>query len=373
MRKFLIVVALLSGGCRLALAQQILAERKEEVAITKKALDQIYNFNFDSAEATISALQTRTGEHPAISLLHALHVYWKNLPLEKGSDAYFTYQKLLNKTAEQAEDYLAKDDENLEGVFFSLAAYGYLASFYAEEGSILKAIDHARKAYSSLKKGFKLKEEFNEFYFTTGLYNYYREKYPENHPAYKSFAWIFASGDKKLGLDQLRTAATEALFTGVEAFYYLFHIHLRYEKDPEAAMGFSRKLVEKHPGNLAFQAYHAEALAATGHYTEAGKIAQRLIDSNHNFYLLPGSLLTGIVLEKRDQEYELAEEYYRRAIEITKNAGFDTNHYASMAWAGLARIEDRRGNKSKAREYYSKALQLSGYDIVTDEAKEYLR
>lgn len=372
MKKSLLIIAALFYAGVLP-AQQILLDRKEEVALTKQALRMIYNFEFDSAGAIISDIEELTGPHPGICLLQAISIFWNFQPLTKGSEEYYAYEKLLAQSAEQSEKFLAKDEMDLEGVFFSLAANGYLAAFYADEGSPLKAISSARKAYSSLKKGFILKDEFSEFYFTTGLYNYYREKYPENHPVYKSFMWIFASGDKQLGIDQLKKASQEAVFTRIESYYYLFHTYLRYEKDPVSALNFTSKLVEKHPRNPAFQAYHAEALAVAGRYVEAAAIVDQLKMETNAFYALPAAMLDGIILEKKEGNYDQAEASYRKAIEMAGEAGFDTDHYASMAWAGLARIHDQKGNQGKAKEYYNKALKLSSYDIVMDEAREYLK
>jgi len=372
MKKYLLVIAaLLYAGT--APAQQILLERKEEVVLTKKALGMIYNFEFDSASAIISELEKITGPHPGIPLLQALSIFWECQPLARGSDQYYKYEKLLLQSAELSEQFLKKDEMDLEGVFFSLAAYGYLASFYADEGNPLKAISNARKAYVSLKKGFTLMDEFKEFYFTTGLYNYYREKYPENHPIYKPFMWLFASGDKRLGLDQLKKASREAVFTRIEAYYYLFHTYLRYEKDPATALIYTSKMVEKHPRNPAFKAYHAEALAAAGRYEEASPIVNQLKNETNPFYTLPAAILDGLMLEKKEKQLEQAEASYRKALDMAEKAGFDTDHYAAMAWAGLARIADKKGEKNKAREFYSKALKLSSYDIVMDEAEEYLR
>ena len=68
-----------------------------------------------------------------------------------------------------------------------------------------------------MKTGFDLMHKNPEFYYTTGLYNYYREQYPESHPGYKTVVWVLAGGDKEKGLQLLHKASKEALFTKTEA------------------------------------------------------------------------------------------------------------------------------------------------------------
>jgi tetratricopeptide (TPR) repeat protein len=350
--------------------QKLLIDRKTDVELTKKALDQIYSFQFNEAEETILLLRERLGDYPGIDLLNAVLVFWKHLPLKKGTIEYKKYEEYLNSAARLAEEMLRRNNQDAEGIFFSLAAYGNLASYYADEGSIMKALGNARKAYASLKKGFNLKDEYAEFYFTTGLYNYYREKYPEKNPIYKPFTWFFERGDKKLGIQQIRVASDKAIFTNAEADYYLFHIHLRYEKDPASALVYARKLHKAYPSNLVFQAYLAESLIFSRQFEEAEGLVKNLLSSETPFFKIPGNLFQAMLLENNNNLKE-AERKYNAVLELAETENFDMNYYRSLSFAGLARIADKRGDKTKAREYYGRASKLSSYDIVTDEARAY--
>ena len=90
--------------------------------------------------------------------------------------------------------------------------------------------------YSFMKKGFDLTEEYREFNFPVGMYNYYREKYPELHPVYKPFMFFFRNGDVSKGLRQLERSVKENVFTKPEAGMFLVHIYLYYENNPAAAL-----------------------------------------------------------------------------------------------------------------------------------------
>lgn len=353
-------------------AQDLLSDRKEEVELTKKALDHIYGFEFEEAKATIAKLDKIIPAHPGLTLLEALAIYWQEYPLKAGSKARSEYEAALNKTAERADAMLERSKNDVEGIFFTLAAYGFLTGYYAEEGSIFKALGFARKAYSSLKAGFDLKDEFDEFYFSTGLYNYYREKYPENNAGYKSVAWLFQSGDKELGIRQLQTASRQALFTKVEADYYLFHIYLRYESDPQSALTYAQRLARTYPQNLTFAGYYAENLLAVGRFAEGDRLANRLMESSKTYYRLPGHVLHAIALEKSKNKLDEAAVHYEKALELSESAQFDADHYRSMAFLGLGRIAATRGNHKLAVEWHDKALKTARYDITINEAKKFL-
>jgi len=55
----------------------------------------------------------------------------------------------------------------------------FKAMFWADNGKSGKVVPDLRTMYKRTKEGFELKDRFVEFYFSTGLYNYYIEAYPE--------------------------------------------------------------------------------------------------------------------------------------------------------------------------------------------------
>ena len=351
---------------------QSLIDRHNKVEQIEQTVHYIYNFQFDQAEILINKLEETIDTYPGLYLLKSLKLYWEQYPLQEDSEYYLEYENLLMETADRARELLDKDPNDVEGIFFSLAAYGYLTNYHAEKGNLLKTISYAKNAYKYLKNGFDLKEKYVEFYFTTGLYNYYREKYPENHPVYKPFLWFFQSGNKSTGIEQLDKAADEATFTKVEALYYLFHINLRYKTDPSSALNYVQLLIQQYPDNLVFQVYHAENLLILQQFSEVIPIVERLKEKKNKFYEMTGLLFNGVIQEKLNKNYHAAINFYERAIKVAGNSSFDSDHYLSMAYTGLARCADQLGNIEQAKDYYKKALNYSSYDIIIDEAKAYL-
>ena len=62
---------------------------------------------------------------------------------------------------------------------------------------------------------------YPDFYFFTGLYNYYREAYPEAHPIYKVLAFLFPRGDREKGSAELQNAGANSIMLKAEAYSFL--------------------------------------------------------------------------------------------------------------------------------------------------------
>jgi predicted Zn-dependent protease len=295
------------------------------------------------------------------------------MPISSQSPYFDDFHNNLQETLSRAEMLMEKDKNNEEGIFFALAAHGYLSQYYAEEKSNLKALKEIKNAYSYMKSGFNLLDKSPEFYYTTGLYNYYREQYPESHPVYKPFVWIFASGDKEQGLKQLDKASKTALFTKIEATNYAAHIYLRYEAEATFAEKYAAKLVKLYPGNHLFRAIYSETLLNLGKYWEAIPHINHLTHNVSPFFKMTGDVYHAIRLEKHEKKLEVAKEAYFKVIEDSKRIPLKTEHYISMAYCGLARISQLQGDKNKAKEYYKIAINMAHYPSVRKEAEEGLK
>jgi len=356
-----------------ASAQDKLLEQPDALAIVKKGLYCIYNTESEKAERYIQAVEEFMPHHPVAPMMRALNANWSTNPLETDSPEFRKLIGHLQLSLDRTRNYLKKDPNDPEAVFFAMAIYAWLAQFYDEEGSALKALNSAKNAYQFMKIGFGELDQSPEFYFSTGMYNYYRVQYPESNPVYKPFVWVFREGDKELGLKQLERASNEAVFTRTEASMYLAHIFLRYENKPARAVHFSKQLVELFPKNTFFKINFAEALLAAEEYSRVYNLIQDLLLEKKDYYKMSGEIFYGIYLEKHLNDFERAEKWYSKSLITGENLGARAYNKKSLAFAGLARIAAALGQKDAARDHYRNALKLAQYDGVKNEAKIYLR
>jgi len=365
---FLLIFSFLPG-----IAQKKLLEQKTALDIVEKGLTYIYNTEQRKAEQYIHLVEELMPHHPVAPMMRALNTNWSSNPLETDSEEFNKLIGYLQLSLERTKNYLKRDPDDMEAIFFAMAIYGWLAQFYDEDGHTFKALGAAKNAYHYMKLGFERLDQSPEFYFSTGLYNYYRVVYPEVRPIYKPFVWFFRDGDKQLGLEQLQYASNHALFTKAESSMYLAHIYLRYENQPNAAVKYSNQLVKEFPKNTLFKVNHAESLLSARQYPEALPIIKQLLTEKKDFYRMSGEIFNGLYLENHLKNTKEATNWYRKALETGKDMGPRADNKKSLAYAGLARIAHANGEDESAHKFYKEALKLAQYNKTKEEAKGYLR
>ncbi|HVD99342.1 MAG TPA: tetratricopeptide repeat protein [Cytophagaceae bacterium] len=345
---------------------------KSTTDIVKIALDHTYNFEFEESKTYCEQIRKRYPMHPGPDFIMALNLYWEmfyNDSFKEKSPQMLAY---LTHSIELSKKMLTYDEKDVEGVFFKLANECYLALYYSERDETSSSIGYARKMYSSLKVAMTLKDKLNEFYFPTGVYNYYVVMYPEVHPVFKPFMFMFMDGDKALGLKEMDYAWKNAVFCKMECGYHLCNIYLKYEGKPLLAYPYTKALYEKYPGNIFFALRHAEALIAKGDYKEAEKIAHILYKSDKKYFVSASFVLYGLLYENYFKEPETASMFFQKAIQKFQETANPEKDYLSMAYAGMGRYYKQAGNKQKATEYYKKCRDIAEYVIVAKEADLYL-
>ncbi len=335
-----------------------------------KAAKHIYNQDSAKAFAAMNEVTQFLPNHPMTPLMKAVYLLWKEIPMKTTDSVFTVFEGYLRETIRLAEALPDKYEE--EKIFFDMSARALLAEHYADEGSYVKAINEARRTYGNVRKGFELVDENPEFLLTTGLYNYFREAYPEKYPVYKSFVWLFREGDKDLGLEQLHRATKEAVISKVEAYLYLSYIYLRYENDRYKAYEVLKELHGQFPNNNYFKVKYTEALLLNGKYEEAYPLILELKEVEKVYYLVSAQVFYGMYKEYAKNDDISALTAYNIAISKVKELRGQGSHYISQAYLGAGRCYAKFGNKLKSREYFEKAMEYSETPWVTEELEQRL-
>ncbi len=251
----------------------------------------------------------------------------------------------------------------IEGVFFELVSRALLVMNYADNGRSSRAISHFTTIYRDILEGMEMEDEFKEFMFMTGLYNYYREAYPEAYPVYKAPLVFFRRGDKVEGLNTLRRAATETDFIRVEATMFLSNIHMNFENNPDSSLYYASLLHQTYPGNAYFHAKFAEMLLINGDYEQALVHLEELRQGD-SYNRMKAAIYRGIYEEKHKNNPERAKWFYEEGLRLSIPFGNRANYAKAYAYIGLSRYYKNRDDKKKAKEYYKKAKNSSGYGYV---------
>jgi len=332
----------------------------------------LYNLEFEETKEKIDKLSILLPNHPSIDFLHALNLVWKTIP-DINPDEFSKIESYLNSSIEKSMVLVEMEESENEAVFFLLMAHGLLAQYYGEQGSLFKALSESKKSYNFVIRGLSLTEQYTEYYFSSGLYNYYREKYPELHPIYKSFVWVFKSGDKEEGIRQIEYARTHALLSKVEAAHYLAYIFIRVENKPAEAETILDELIVEYPNNAYFKMLKIESLDMMEKLGDASDYIQDLLDNETKYARMFGNAYYGVQAEKIEKNPGKAMFHYKNALEIGSSFEDSGFHPKSVAYAGLGRISNANDDIKEAISYYKMARKIAAATQIKEEADEYIK
>ncbi|AYQ36232.1 ABC transporter substrate-binding protein [Runella sp. SP2] len=337
-----------------------------------EAIDRIYNYEFAAVEPVARQIRAKYPNHPVNAMLKAMQMQWQYLPVKDNKAMSGQYAKLLEECIAKAKVLEKNEKTRPEAAFFSMAGHGYIALIHNYNDEKMKAASEAKKAYDYVMSGFKYMNNNPEFYFSSGLYNYYMIRYPEDHPIVKPVVLFFKDGNREEGLRQMDIASKKGMFTRTESSFYLARIYLKHEQRYDKASSYLGNLVEKYPNNPIFLMKHTEALLLLGKYDEAQPFIEKLKKRNESFFSLVSHTLEGMYLEKQSRNDQAAQRLYLTAIRQPRDEEY-TKEYQAFAYAGLARIAIRAGDKRKATEYYKIVSDLAEYKGTLKEAKNFLK
>jgi hypothetical protein len=335
------------------------------LASVRRSVDYIYGGNYDSAESEYSKLMRLYPTNPVPFLLKGMSIYWKFYPLLSKSPERNDFENQMKKCINLAEgpEGVAY---NAEYLLANLSARGMLLMFYADNGLSMDVIPLSTSTYQYIRRAFDYTTSYQDFLFFTGLYNYYREAYPDAHPVYKSFSFIFPKGDRKRGLGEIEMAANNAIVLKAQSSSFLTGIFITYENNFSMALRYSKLLYEKYPSNQAFLAEYILNLLLEKKYDEAEILLASYSNLNSNSYFFAQiKIFNGIIQEKKYRNFDRAQIYYESGIDSLVHFGAFGNEYSGLGYFGLSRIYEDKGQSTAQRDCRRKASGLTSFRNIS--------
>lgn len=348
-------------------AQVSYLDRPDLLEQVESCLQFTYNFSFEEARMLQHLLAETTPEHPAPDFLEALIVYWENFPLTPSDKASEQFIHLMDRVIAKAKIYTEKDKTMLEGTFFDLYGRALKAMFWADNGKPMKIVPDLRNMYRYTKEGFILKDQFIEFYFSTGLYNYYIEAYPEAHPVYKPLLSFMMEGNRQLGLDQLNYAIHHAVYLKVESMLFMSLIQLKYEKDLKSAALYAEKLYQEYPRNIYYQGHLLTILLYQHRYQRSREVLDHMKNQHDSYSEMIKTMGLAFLAEHSSADPKLVEQKYFRVIRMTDKFGTFADLFKGISYMGLSRLRERQGLQGDANKFARKASHYTSYSFILSE------
>ncbi len=356
-----LLLALFAGTQRMN--AQMLSDTSSAKKIIK-GIDFVYNLEFKEAEDIFNNLKKTYPGHPINYLLDGMLTYWRNYPLLPDSPARSLFENDLRTCMELCKD---RTDSGLkaETLLTNLCARGFLLLFYTDNELNIEVFPLATSSYSFIRQAFDYTSSFPDFYFFTGVYDYYTEVYPQEYPIYKPLMLLFKKGDRIRGLHELNKAAANSIFLKAESLSFLSEIYLVYEKDLSKASSYSMSLHDRYPANTEYLSTYLKYLLLEKRYDEAESILKKYKTKYSNtFFKAQMLVLNGIISEKKYHNLKDSRNYYINGIKELSPFGYFGKEYTSYAYFGLSRISDNEGDHHYRKVYRKMALKLSDFKEI---------
>jgi hypothetical protein len=332
--------------------------------LVKKNINFIYNLQFKDAHAVHLKINLLYPDHPVVILLNGIKTYWENFPMLPTTSARACFEKDMQRCIKLCEFNNCPAHE-AEYLLADLCARGMLIMFYADNNLPMEVLPLTRVTYKHLRRSFNFSSDQIDLNYFTGIYNYYREAYPNEHPVFKSLGILFPHGDMETGINQLKTSALKSVLLRAESYYSLAYIYLNFENDYPKAVIYSKALHEQAPDNFLYLSVYIKNLLLLRQYDIAEKLimASQVVPEN-GYFLVQLNIFKGILQEKKYHRNGLAQEYYKKATRDVSNFGVYGNEYAAYAYYGLSRISIANGEKDNGKIYREKAMELAAFKKI---------
>ncbi|HOO98620.1 MAG TPA: hypothetical protein PLV06_02110 [Bacteroidales bacterium] len=336
------------------------------IRIITEGMHSIYDFRFSEAREASDRLAVLYPGHPVLDLFDGMRIYWENFPLLPSSGATMQFEDLMRRCMDKSENETAPSPAyEPEYLLTRLCARGLLLLFYADNDMSGNVIPLAASTYRPLMLSFGYTSRCTDFYYFTGVYNYYRDAYPQVYPVYKAVAFMFPPGDMQLGLRQLEECGQTSIALRAEAYFILSWIRLNFEKDSEAALPLLLHLVNNYPDNPLYRICYIKNLLLLKRFSEAEAVLEQNSADNNLFYNSVVPVFHGIIQEKKYLNYELALSHYRTGVSALFPFGAYGNEYAAYGYFGLSRLAALSGNNHERRINRRKAQSIAEFRDIT--------
>jgi tetratricopeptide (TPR) repeat protein len=334
------------------------------IKLIKEGIDYVYNFQFNNAEKVSRKLIELYPGHPANWLFRGMITYWENYPLIPTSAARASFVDDLNKCIDLCDKNKNPDSE-AEILLVNLCARGLLLLHYADNDLSLEVFPLATSTYSCIRRSFNFTTSYSDFYFFTGVYNYYREAYPEVHPVYRTLAFLFPKGSKIKGLEDLNIVARNSIILKAEAYSFLTLIFLSFENNYQQATFYSKSLHAIYPDNPEYLGSFIKNLLLIKEYDEAEReIKSSVAYLKNPFFQAQVTIFKGILQEKKYNDLKQAQQLYLKGIKDVSAFRSYGDEYAAYGYFGLSRISGKNGDVNTQKMYRKLALKLADFKNI---------
>ncbi|MFI5237356.1 MAG: hypothetical protein ACHQLA_05410 [Ignavibacteriales bacterium] len=359
---------------------EIFPQKPNYDSLVTEGINQIYAIKFTEAEKTFNTLKAQYPKHPAGIFFPAMIDWWRISLSQENEEMDDRFYEKIENAVEFCDAILEKDPNNVDALFFKGGAIGFRGRLRVMRESWLSAADAGREALPIVEYAAKLDPKNVDLKLGFGIYNYLAAVIPEKYPLVKPLLLFLPEGNKDLGLQQLKDAASTGKYSKYEAQYILMTFYYSFEKDMNTAQYYAIQLTKSFPNNPVFERWRGRIAARKSEWIFADSVFRSILNKankNYHGYNLPrtrreANYYIGFNL-KNQEKYDSALVYFKKCIDESKKideddeSGFRIN---ATLYSGT--IMETKGKYKEAEQFYRQVLDMREYNNSHTLAETYL-
>lgn len=248
------------------------------IGAARESIRLMYNQEPQASRERLAPWLDEQPDHPLAHFWDGMELWWHilaDLENEAYDEAFIQHLEEANRAADRL---LRTDRKHYDALVLKSLSNAFLARMHANREAWYKAFRHGRIAFNILQNTVELYPEVSaDAAFGFGLYSYFTAYIQDEYRLVRAVSWMLPAGDRSLGLERLQEAADEGVFVKPEAAYFLGHIYLHYEGEPDRAETYLRRLREQHPQNSFFSRLLLRTYFRQQRYDEATRLNETLL------------------------------------------------------------------------------------------------
>jgi tetratricopeptide (TPR) repeat protein len=349
-------------------------------AVAFQGIHDVYNLEFEKAEAEFHQLVTMRPHHPAGYFFLGMVTWWR-IVIDLDNTQYDeSFYDAMDHVVDMCDSILDADPDNVTAIFFKGGAIGFKGRLKFHRDDYLAAANAGRKALPLVQTASELDPRNYDILLGTGMYNYYAEVIPSEYPWLKPLLLFVPPGDRKKGLEQLTLASEKGKYSSVETTYFLMQIYFYYEKDYSKALALALRLHAEFDRNMLFHRYLGRCYASLNDWPDTRRVFEEILDRAQKgergystgtareaeYYLA--------VCDMNTRDYESALTHFFRCDSLSRE--LDTkgpSGFMVMANLKAGNVYDILGKRDLAVAQYDKVLSMKEYQDSHKLAVQYLK
>jgi tetratricopeptide (TPR) repeat protein len=376
--KHLVVGLLLLALTRSDLTSQTIDDKEFDVQ-TKKGIEHIYNLDFEKAESEFTQLVKLRPKDPSGHFFLAMVDWWRIL-IDMDNEQYDQrFFDALDKVIDLCDELLDKNERDVNALFFKGGAVGFKGRLKFHRDDWFAAAGAGRKALPIVQDASAYDPKNYDILLGSGIYNYYAEVIPQLYPVAKPLMLFIPAGDKKRGIQQLKTASEKGKYAGIESSYFLMQIYYAYEKDYQSALTIARDLTTRFPNNPLFHKYLGRCYVSLANWPSVQQVFAEIVGrvrKGQRGYTAVAEREAEYYLGMCDmnaRQFEAALRHFYRCDELSRSLDKkEISGFMVMANLKTGQSYDMLSKRDLAVAQYKKVLAMKEYQDSHRQAERFV-